>query len=293
MKKITGFLRRSPIPDRLFGPALVCCALVLSLVFYLPTISTSILAATAQPPAAPEIPKDIGKFNSTFEAQASLIPKIRKFYGGDKGYRGSVAIFFLTIGPLKIIPAFLKLTAKADNKLRFQLALRGFIISTVAVLFAALMGQNLLDKYNIPLTAIVAAAGIVLFLVALRIVLSQYGDDDPSDPPPENPSLDLVIQPLVFPTILTPYGIAVVITASALARAVDGDLIRLMLTLLAIMVLNFLAMLFAKQILYVLKPRILQVIGLVLGVIQLSLGLGLIFSALELQALVIKELLTM
>jgi multiple antibiotic resistance protein len=174
-----------------------------------------------------------------------------------------------------------------------QIALRGFLIATVAVLLAALMGQNLLDKYNIPLTAIVAAGGIVLFLVALRIVLSQYGDDDPSDPPPENPSLDLAVQPLVFPTILTPYGIAVVITSSALAREIDGDLTRLLGTLFAIMVLNLLAMLFAKQILYVLKPRILQVIGLVLGVIQLSLGLGLIFSALELQVLVIKELLTM
>jgi multiple antibiotic resistance protein len=279
--------------------AIAIAIFVLAIFFaaYRPTFP--IPAATARTPPRVTSPapsatiKEAGKFGSTFEAQASLIPKIRKFYGGEKGYRGSVAILFLMIGPLKIIPTFLKLTARADNRLRVQLALRGFLISTVAVLIAALTGQNLLDKYNIPLTAIVAAGGIVLFLVALRIVLSQYGDDDPNDPPPENPSLALVVQPLVFPTILTPYGIAVVITFSALARAIDDDLTRLLGTLLAIMVLNLPAMLFAKPIVRVLKPGILQIIGLVLGVIQLSLGLGLIFSALELQALVIKELLMM
>lgn len=57
------------------------------------------------------------------------------------------------------------------------------------------------------------------------------------------------------------------------------------------MVLNLLAMLFSQPILKVLKPRVLQLFGLVLGIIQLSLGLTLIFNAMELQALVIKELL--
>jgi multiple antibiotic resistance protein len=242
--------------------------------------------AAAKPPAE--------KFESMLDTQASLIPKIREFYGGEGSYRGAFAIFFLTVGPLKIIPAFIKLTVNADEALRKQLALRGFIIATLSVLFAAIFGQNLLIKYNIPLTAIIAAGGILLFLVALRIVLSQYGDDDHSpDPPPEKPSLALVVQPLVFPTILTPYGIAVVITLSALARELDGNLMKLLGTLIAIMVLNLLAMLFARQILHVLKPKLLQVIGLVLGVIQLSLGLGLIFSAIELQALVIKRLLSL
>jgi multiple antibiotic resistance protein len=231
------------------------------------------------------------RFDSIFDAQANLIHKLRKFYGGDKGYRGAVAIFFLTIGPLKIIPAFLKLTAHADEALRKQLALRSFLIATISVVLATLFGQNLLVKYNIPLTAIVASGGIVLFLVALRIVLSQYGEGDTPEPPPEKPSLDLVVQPLVFPIILTPYGIAVVITLAAIAREVDGNLMALLGTLIAIMVLNFLSMLYARQILRVLKPQILQVVGLVLAVIQLSLGLGLVFSAVELQALVIKELL--
>jgi len=61
--------------------------------------------------------------------------------------------------------------------------------------------------------------------------------------------------------------------------------------LIAIMVLNLLAMLFARPILSVIRPRVLQMIGLVLGIIQLALGIGLLFTAIEVQALTIRELL--
>lgn len=257
----------------------------------IPAIPTSVALATpAGSTSSPSVaPKP--KFDSMLDAQASLLPRIRKFYGGENGYRGIVPILILLIGPIKIIPAFAKLTAHADKTLRQQLAFRGFMISTITIILAALIGYNLLTNYNIPLTAIVAAGGLLLTLVALQIVLSQYGNDE-SSPPPEKPSLDLVIQPLVFPAILSPYGIAVVITLSALARELGGDLLVLLLTLIAIMVVNWITMLYARQILKFLTPLVLRGAGLVLGVIQLSLGLGLIFSAIELQALVLKELLS-
>jgi multiple antibiotic resistance protein len=219
-----------------------------------------------------------------------------------------VPILMLMVGPLKIIPAFLRLTARATEPMRRRIAWNGFLLSTATVLVLALFGFRLLVNFNIPLTAILASAGLVLVLVALKLVLAQYGDDDlfgdhphgqpdgpekprSLPPPPENPGLDLVVQPLVFPIILTPYGLAVVITLSALVRQLEGSPATLMVILLAIMVLNLLAMLFARPILAVIRPRVLQMLGLVLGIIQLSLGIGLLFTAVEVQALAIEELL--
>jgi multiple antibiotic resistance protein len=245
---------------------------------------------------------------SAFEAQAKLIPKLRQFYGGSGAVRGLVPILMLMVGPLKVIPAFLRLTARASEPMRRRIAWNGFLLATATVLVLALFGYRLLMNFNIPLTAILASAGLVLVLVALRLVLAQYGDDDvfgdhahgPGDganqpralpAPPENPGLDLVVQPLVFPIILTPYGLAVVITLSALVRELEGSPATLMAILLGIMVLNLLAMVFARPILAVIRPRVLQMLGLVLGIIQLSLGMGLIFTAVEVQALAIQELL--
>ncbi len=99
------------------------------------------------------------------------------------------------------------------------------------------------------------------------------------------------MQPLVFPIILTPYGLAVVITLAALVRELEGSPATLIAILLVIMVLNLLAMLFARPILAVIRPRVLQMQGLILGIIQLALGIDLLFTALEVQALAIQELL--
>ena len=279
-----------------------------------PTMAVAPAATTAMAPVAvapagvpttslTELPSA-----SAFEAQAKLIPKLRQFYGGSGALRGLVPILLLMVGPLKVIPAFLRLTARASEPMRRRIAWNGFLLSTATVLVLALFGYRLLVNFNIPLTAILASAGLVLVLVALRLVLAQYGDDDlfgdhhhghgdgpekagALPPPPENPGLDLVVQPLVFPIILTPYGLAVVITLSALVRELEGSPATLMAILLGIMGLNVLAMVFAREILAVIRPRVLQMLGLVLGIIQLSLGIGLLFTAVEVQALAIRELL--
>jgi small neutral amino acid transporter SnatA (MarC family) len=62
--------------------------------------------------------------------------------------------------------------------------------------------------------------------------------------------------------------------------------------LVAVMAVNLLAMLFARPILRVIQPRFLQLLGLVLSVIQLALGFSMIFTALEIQALVLRQLLS-
>jgi multiple antibiotic resistance protein len=234
---------------------------------------------------------------SAFEAQAKLLPRLRQFYGGAGYVKGLLPILMLMVGPLKVIPAFLKLTARAEPALRRRMAWYGFLLSSAMALVLALFGYQLLDKFNIPLTAILASAGLVLVLVALRLVLAQYGDgdDDPDHPqasaPPAQPGLDLVMQPLVFPVILTPYGLATLITLSAVVRQVEGSVVPLLSVLMAIMVLNLLAMLFARPILLVLRPNVLQMLGLVLGIVQLALGIALLSTAVEVQALTIRELL--
>ena len=222
------------------------------------------------------------------------VKMIREYMSTTK--EGSISsiftIFFLTIGPLKIVPTFASLTANADDTLRKKMAFRGFWISTLVVILTALFGIGLLDKYGIPISALMMAAGIVLFLVALRMVMAQYGSAAPPPSPPENPSLDLVVTPLIFPTILTPYGIAIVMLIMSILKKVVGNEGVVLGMLMLVMVLNLLSMLYARQILKVLKPSILKVLGLVLGIIQLSLAITWMFTAIRMEALVIRAILT-
>jgi hypothetical protein len=55
--------------------------------------------------------------------------------------------------------------------------------------------------------------------------------------------------------------------------------------------LNLLAMLYAEQLLVIIRPATLQLLGLLLTILQLVLGLKLIIYAIELEALVLRRLL--
>ncbi|WP_424102004.1 MarC family protein [Moorena producens] len=200
-------------------------------------------------------------------------------------------IFLLTVGPLKLIVPFVKLTANADPALRRQLALRGFGISTLVIFAVALLCQNVLKSWQIDLSAMLIATGIILFLVALRTVLSQYNPPTTKDATPVNPSLKLTINPLVFPSLLTPYGIAVVVTMSAMFGRMAIAPGSMFLLLLLVMVLNLGVMLVAHPLLNLIKPVTLRVLGFVFGVMQVALGLDMILTGVKLEAIALKFLL--
>ncbi|NET82387.1 MAG: MarC family protein [Moorea sp. SIO1F2] len=194
-------------------------------------------------------------------------------------------IFLLTVGPLKLIVPFVKLTANADPALRRQLALRGFGISTLVIFAVALLCKNVLKSWQIDLSAMLIATGIILFLVALRTVLAQYNTPTTKDATPVNPSLKLTINPLVFPSILTPYGIAVVVTMSAMFGRMAIAPGSMFLLLLLVMVLNLGVMLVAHPLLNLIKPVTLRVLGFVFGVMQVALGLDMILTGVKLEAM--------
>ncbi|NEN94871.1 MAG: MarC family protein [Moorea sp. SIO3I7] len=200
-------------------------------------------------------------------------------------------IFLLTVGPLKLIVPFVKLTANADPALRRQLALRGFGISTLVIFAVALLCQNVLKSWQIDLSAMLIATGIILFLVALRTVLSQYNPPTTKENSPVNPSLKLTINPLVFPSILTPYGIAVVVTMSAMFGRMAIAPGSMFLLLFVVMVLNLGVMLVAHPLLNLIKPVTLRVLGFVFGVMQVALGLDMILTGVKLEAIALKFIL--
>ena len=85
------------------------------------------------------------------------------------------------------------------------------------------------------------------------------------------------MHPLAFPTIVTPYGLAAVIVFLSVCEDIQCKL-RVVAILVGIMVLNFVVMLISRRIF---KPLslILAVLGAVLGIVQVALGLSIIFRS--------------
>ena len=99
-----------------------------------------------------------------------------------------------------------------------RIALRATLVSTLALLLAAVLGQSTLSRYGIPLPDLALAGGLILFLVALRATLLQSAPSSASGDEVPVPTLNMAITPLALPTIVTPYGVAAVIIFLAPVR---------------------------------------------------------------------------
>jgi multiple antibiotic resistance protein len=198
------------------------------------------------------------------------------------------AIFFVTLGPLKILGPFVQRTHDLDDPTLRKVALWAFAIATITVMIGSLVGAALASIWQISIGALTLTAGIIFFVIALNQLLEQYQPPHaPVAPPPLPPSPMAVAVRLLFPIILTPYGIAAAIVL--LAASKGGQRTEVIMALLvAVMGFNLIAMLFARKILVGITMIVLQILGAVLGVLQAGLAVDYIVQGLKLVGVISK-----
>ena len=189
-------------------------------------------------------------------------------------------MLFLMLGPMKILMPFVNLTRNAEPVLQRRLATRAVLYSLAALALAGLLGRNILENFEISIPVLALTGGLILFLVALRTVLEQSTPQARLKQDPKSPGTDLALSPLAFPIIVTPYGIAAVIVFATLAQDDVTAKLTVASIVLIILLLDWLAMLFADVILRW-TGTALQIFTVVLGVTQIALGLQIITHSLS------------
>jgi multiple antibiotic resistance protein len=110
----------------------------------------------------------------------------------------------LVMDPLGNIPVFLAVLKSIDPKKRQKIILResffAFLILTLFLFF----GQYILEGMHISESALEVAGGIILFLIAIRMIFPQQPNDD------SIPSQEPFIVPLAIPFIAGPSTMTVV-----------------------------------------------------------------------------------
>jgi multiple antibiotic resistance protein len=146
------------------------------------------------------------------------------------------------------------------------------------MVLAGSAGAVLAASWRISLPTLAIATGIVFFLVALHVVMEQYRPDPPPPPLPSG-ALTAALS-LTFPTLVTPYGIAAVITLlAATGQWARKEVIWVMLLL--VMTLNLLAMLFVRVVMKEWPMLVLRLVGAVLGVLQVALAVQIMVRGLR------------
>jgi small neutral amino acid transporter SnatA (MarC family) len=171
-------------------------------------------------------------------------------------------LFFVTLGPMKLLGPFEQQTRELSPSALRGIAVRAFVIGLSAVMVGGTLGTALAIKWRISVPAIEIATGITLFLVAIRLILAGYEAAPAPQPLPEA-SMAATLR-LTFPLVVSPYGIAALI--ALLASTDDPAMIRAAYVILVIVtVLNLLAMLYVRSIMRGVMLLVLQVLGSVLA----------------------------
>ena len=188
-----------------------------------------------------------------------------------------VTIFFITLGPVKLIIPFAQLTAKADPAVTRSIALRSFMISTITVVIVAVTGAILFEKWQVSSGALHLTGGLVFLVFALYGMHRVFRSPEKAGAP-DNPTRALAVTPLTVPQTVTPPGIAALVVFT-------GDMVmtgKLVVVLLVIMVLNLIHMIAARWILNVIGVAAVQIAGWVLAVLQAALSIQIMIWGLQL-----------
>jgi multiple antibiotic resistance protein len=183
-------------------------------------------------------------------------------------------IFFLTLGPIKTIPAFHVLTRAAEPADRRALALRATLLATGISVAIAIVMRGTLHSWRVSPDAMRIAGSILLFISAYQSVT---GFTQPAAAPPpaltdRKQLLGLALKPLAIPIIITPWGVAAILMFITLARDSTPKTLFVLELLLVVMVLNLLGMLVARRITTLVGLSSFQILGWIFGVMQAGLA---------------------
>ncbi|WP_158635253.1 MarC family protein [Luteimonas cucumeris] len=186
-------------------------------------------------------------------------------------------LLFVTLGPpLKVPALFLQATSQIPEPEARKLSLQVFLIALVTTLAGGFIGRLLMDNWHISRPALLMAGGLVFLFVSMQSVLGQYHAHPPA--PAETDGKPKAFS-LAVPMVVTPYGLAAVIVllANSWSHLRTMEVCAL---LLAVMLLNLVAMYFARPIMRTIGPIPLQILGVIIGIMTVALSIQIILGAL-------------
>jgi multiple antibiotic resistance protein len=183
------------------------------------------------------------------------------------GFLDLFLLFLVTNGPFKALVVFGDMTARLPLEERIRIATKATITATIIMLVFSFFGGIILGFFHVTLPALMIAGGIILLVFSLGMVTgsAQHGGDNHSD-------TDISIYPIAIPLLATPQGIvAIVALMSASQNLSEQSLV--LIALLVVLALNFVLMRYAHQVLKLLKPEILLIVGRIIAVLLAALAI--------------------
>ena len=192
----------------------------------------------------------------------------------------AATILFLVMDPLGNVPLFLSLLKDIDAKRRRRIILREMLIALVILLIFLFFGQRLLDFLKLQQESVSIAGGIVLFIIAIRMIFPSRGGVMGAQLEGEP-----FIVPLAIPLIAGPSSLATLIL---LVRSDPSRMIDWLLALSSAWAVTAIILLSAPFFYRILKQRGLAAIERLMGMLLIMISVQMLLNGIKNYLLFLK-----
>jgi len=176
----------------------------------------------------------------------------------------AAATLFLIMDPLGNIPIFLSVLKKVDPARRKKIIIREQFIALAFCLAFLFLGQYVLDFLNLRQESISVAGGIILFIIAVKMIFPTrrgFADSSPDGEP--------FIVPLAVPLVAGP---SVLASLSLLSRSEPGRINEWLIALLIAWFCSAIILLMSDLFYKLLHDRGLIAIERLMGMLLVALS---------------------
>lgn len=171
--------------------------------------------------------------------------------------------------PLGNIPLFLSVLKHVPSKRRLRVTARELVIAYIALLVYLLFGRYLLDVLALSNEAISISGGIILFLIAIRMIFPTphgiFGDSQDSEP---------LVVPLAIPAVAGPSIMAVLMLMTT-----NYEILPLLLCISLAWLMTAVILLAATPLNRILGQRGLTAVERLMGMLLVMMAVQMMLNA--------------
>lgn len=184
----------------------------------------------------------------------------------------ALTLLLMVLDPIGNVPFFAMVLKDVPSDKRDLVAKREALIACIILFVFMVGGKTLLDILHITQSALGLAGGIVLFIIALKMVFP------PSNHETFTPDADPLIFPLATPAIAGPSAIAtvVIMTADKNANWLVWSLVILIATIVMYLTMRSSIWMSDK-----LGPRVLKASEKLIGLLLIAVGIQMCINGIE------------
>jgi len=179
-------------------------------------------------------------------------------------------LLFLVMDPLGNIPLFLSVLKQVPEERRRLVLRRELLIAYVVLLMFLLLGPYILSFLQVSQEAIRIGGGIVLFLIAIKMVFPQEGGLLG-----KTPSGEPFIVPLAIPLMAGPSSLAMIML---MRKSADGQWLDLWLAVTAAWAVSAVILLASRRLYLVLGERGLFAIERLMGMVLIIMAVQMLLE---------------